>query len=175
MITIQRVRVRWSATARGAPQADARRGLCRPVMLTPPASRDEVVIHDVLVDEAARYASHDGVITGGLDRAHDLDLWLSVEGSVLVVDRLPGRAAYPRHRGPGRLFSLMPGQVGRYRANFRFTVTSCACNPSWYYEEWLVLIGNGEVRADGFISREPDYDVDHRVHLYGGSRRPGKR
>jgi hypothetical protein len=67
---------------------------------------------------------------------------------------------------------LAPGQIGRYRANFRFRHTDCACDPSWYYEDWLVLVSNGEVTADGFISRTPDHDLDHRVHLYGGSRRP---
>jgi hypothetical protein len=56
----------------------------------------DVVIHDVLADEAARYVPHDGVVTGGLDQARDVDLWLSVESGTLVVDRLPGWAAYPR-------------------------------------------------------------------------------
>ncbi|WP_436532886.1 hypothetical protein [Actinoplanes sp. HUAS TT8] len=172
MITIQRVRVRWSAAARGVPQSNARRGLCRPVTLPASSATDDLLIHDVLADEGTRYARHDAVVTGGPDRVRDLGLWLTVADSALLVDRLPGRAAYPRHSGPGRLFALLPGQVGRYRANFRFTVTTCACNPSWYYEDWLVLVANGEVKTDGFISREPDYDVDQRVHLYGGSRRP---
>ena len=94
---------------------------------------------------------------------------------MLVVDRLPGWAAYPRQSGPARLFTLRPGQVGRYRANFRFTATTCACNPSWYYEDWLILIANGEIRTDGFIVRTPDHDLDHRVHLYGGPRQPRQR
>ncbi|WP_127501854.1 hypothetical protein [Actinoplanes solisilvae] len=98
-----------------------------------------------------------------------------METSTLVVDRLPGGAAYPRQNGPVRLFRLRPGQIGRYRANFRFTVTTCACNPSWYYEDRLILIANGEIRTDGFISRTPDYDIDYRVHLYGGSRRAHQR
>jgi hypothetical protein len=175
VITIQRVRVRWSAAARGAPQADARRGLSRPATLPPSLPSDALVIHDLLADEAAGYTRHDGVVTGGLDRARDLDLWLSAEGSALVVDRLPGQAAYPRHSGPARLFTLMPGEIGGYRANFRFTVTTCACNPSWYYEDWQILVANGQIRSDGFISRKPDHDVDHRVHLYGGRRRPSQR
>ncbi len=134
----------------------------------------DVVIHDVLADEAARYVFHDGVVTGGLDQARDLDLWLSVEKGTLIVDRLPGCAAYPRQSGPSRLFTLKPGEIGRYQANFRFTVTTCACNPSWYYEDWLILIANGEMKTDGFVSRKPDHHVDHRVHLYGGSRRPSR-
>lgn len=97
-----------------------------------------------------------------------------MESGTLVVERLPGWAAYPRQSGPARLFALKSGEIGRYRANFRFTVTTCACNPSWHYEDRLILIANGGMKADGFVSREPDHHVDHRVHLYGGSRRPGK-
>jgi hypothetical protein len=84
-----------------------------------------VVLHDVLADEGVGYEHRDGVVSGGFDVARDLNLWLSMKGSALVVDRLPGRAAYPRQHGPGRLFTLAPGEVGEYRANFRFTVTSC--------------------------------------------------
>ncbi len=132
----------------------------------------EVVVHDVLADEAARYTHRDDVFNSDLERARDLGLCLSPKDSGLVVDRLPGGFAYPREYGPTRLFTLRPGQIGSYRANFRFTFTTCPCNPSWYYEEWLVLIANGELRTDGFLSREPDHDADRRVHLYGGSRRP---
>jgi hypothetical protein len=32
-------------------------------------------------------------------------------------------------------------------------------------------ICHGEIKADGFIECKPDYDIDHRVHLYGGSTR----
>lgn len=175
MITIQRVRVRWSAAARGAPQADARRGLCRPATLPATLPSDDVVMHDVLADEGARYEPRDSVGSGGLDRARDLDLWLSMQGSALVVDRLPGHAAYPPQSGPGRLFTLMPGDVGEYRANFRFTSTSCACDPSWFYEDWLVLISHGAMSDGEFLACKPNYAVDHRVHLYGGSRRLGRR
>jgi hypothetical protein len=65
-------------------------------VLPPSVPVGDVVIHDVLADEAARYVRRDGVVSGGLDRARDLDLWLSVESGTLVVDRLPGWAAYPR-------------------------------------------------------------------------------
>ncbi|MFF0371999.1 hypothetical protein [Micromonospora sp. NPDC005087] len=136
---------------------------------------DDVVIHEVFADEAAQYVPHEAVVSGGVDRARDRDLWLSSKGSALVVDRLPGSAAYPHQSGPARLFVLMSGQIGRYRANFRFRFTACACDPRWYYEDWLLLICNGEMKADGFISRKPDHDVDHRVNLYGGSRRSGRR
>lgn len=136
---------------------------------------DDVVVHDVLADEAAGYECQDEVTCGDAKRARDLDLWLSTDGSSLVVDRLPGLAAYPRQSGPARLFVLLPGQIGRYRANFRFTFTTCPCNPSWYYEDWLILVANGQVQSDGFVRREPDHDVDHRVHLYGGTARPRRR
>ncbi|MBB2947382.1 hypothetical protein FB565_007150 [Actinoplanes lutulentus] len=175
MITIQRVRVRWGAAARGAQHANARRGLSRPAALPSFMPADDVVIHEVLADEATRYTPHDQVISGGTDRARDLGLWLSSKESALVVDRLPGHAAYPRQSGPARLFTLLPGQIGRYRANFRYWFTTCPCNPSWYYEDWHVLIANGAMETEEFISREPDQDADHRVHLYGGSRRPARR
>jgi hypothetical protein len=55
--------------------------------------------------------------------------------------------------------------------NFRYTATTCACNPCWHYEDWLVHIANGETRTDGSISRTLNHDIDHRVHLYGGPRR----
>jgi hypothetical protein len=58
-----------------------------------------------------------------------------------------------------------PGQVGRYRANYRFT--GCGCNPSWFYETWVVHVSNGCVNTDRFIQGRPDRDVDDRVHLYG--------
>ncbi|GIM90424.1 hypothetical protein [Paractinoplanes toevensis] len=175
MITIQRTRVRWSAAARGAPDANSRRGLCRPTTLPLSPDGADVLIHDILVEEAAGYTARDEVTTGGLERARDLDLWLSVETSTVLVDRLPGSAAYPRLSGPARLFKLLPGQTGRYRANFRFTVTTCACNSSWFYEDWLILIANGDVSPDGFTARAPDHSIDHRVHLYGGASRPHRR
>jgi hypothetical protein len=71
------------------------------------------------------------------------------------------------------LFKLRPGQVGRYRANFRFT--GCACDPSWFYEDWVVHVSNGPVEPDRFLQGRPDHDVDDRVHLYGGAARPAAR
>jgi hypothetical protein len=78
------------------------------------------------------------------------------------------RHCRPMQNGPARLFTLRPGQTGRYRANFRFTVTTCACNPSWYYQDWLILIAHGEIPTDEFNARTPNHDIDHRAHLYGG-------
>jgi hypothetical protein len=128
----------------------------------------DVVTHDVLADEATGYARQAESASGSLKQARDIGLWSSSKGAALVVERLPGRAAYPRQSGSARLFTLEPGQVGRYRANFRFT--GCACDPSWFYEDWLIHVCNGEINADRFVQSEPDHDVDHRTHLYGGRR-----
>jgi len=172
VITIQRVRVRWSAAARGAQHANIRRGLNRPVLLPVSLPMGDVAVHEVLFDEATGYARHHEVVGG--ERAREVGLWVTLDGPAAIVERLPGRAAYPRDRGSARLFTLAPGQVGRYRANFRFTFTECACNPSWFYEEWVVHVSNGLVEPDRFIRSEPVHDVDNRVHLYGGTIRPAE-
>jgi hypothetical protein len=156
VITIQRVRVRWKAAERAAPQAKARRGLSRPRPLPASLPVADVVIHDVLAGPPPRAE----VLSGDLARARDIDLWLELVGAALVVDRLPGRAAYPRPSGMSRLFTLAPGEVGEYRANFR--LTGCSCDPSWYYEDWLLRVANGPLTDH--VTRA----VDHRVHLYGG-------
>lgn len=127
------------------------------------------MIHEVLADESVGYERHDEVLGGGTKQARSIGLWLSRDGETVTVDRLPGSAAYPRPYPSSRLFTLTPGQVGRYRANFRFT--GCSCNPSWYYEDWLVHVGHGPVSDDRFVQGQPGRDVDHRVRLYGGTRR----
>lgn len=166
VIVIQRVRVRWSAAGRGARQANARRGLDRPVVLPTALPAGDVVIHEVLADEVVGYTRHDEVRAGSPRLARDCGLWLALNDARLLIERLPGRAAFPRQRGPARLFTLAPGQVGRYRANFRFT--GCSCSPSWFYEDWVVHVSNGQVEPDRFIHGTPDRDVNDRVHLYGG-------
>jgi len=128
-----------------------------------------VVVHDVLADEAAGYERSIEVSGGGLGLAGSVGLWLEMQGSAVAVGRLPGSAAYPCPRGHARLFTLEVGQVGRWRANFRFT--GCACSPSWYFEDWLVHVGNGVVGPDRFVEGRPDREVEHRVHLYGGTAR----
>jgi len=138
------------------------------------ASGGDVAVHDVLADEATGYARQESVLGGSFEVAGDLGLRLVRRGAAVVVDRVPGWAAYPRDSGPARLFALEPGEIGRYRANFRFRHTTCPCNPSWYFEDWLILVGHGRMAADGFVSCTPTYAVDHRVHLYGGSRRAGR-
>ncbi|WP_433381263.1 hypothetical protein ACQPZX_16780 [Actinoplanes sp. CA-142083] len=164
MITIQRVRVRWGAASRGVQHANLRRGLNRSVVLPAALPVGDVAVHDVLFDEAVGYRRQDRTLGGGVEAAREIGLWLTIEDSAVIVERLPSQAAYPRDRGKGRLFTLAPGQVGRYRANFRFRVTQCQCDPSWFYEDWVIRVGN---EPGG-----PDFDVDDRVHLYGGARRP---
>jgi len=169
VIVIQRVRVRWTAAARGAPAANARRGLDQAVALPWSLPETDVVIHEVLADEAVDYQRHDEILAGGFRQASAIGLRLDRDEVTVTVDRLSGPAAYPRPYAPTRLFRLTPGQVGRYRANFRFT--GCACSPSWYYEDWLVHVAYGQVAPDRFVHGQPDHDADHRVHLYGGTRR----
>jgi hypothetical protein len=153
VIIIQRVRVRWTAAARGAPAANARRGLDQAVALPESLPEADVVIHEVLADEAVNYRRCDEVLAGGVKHARDVGLWLRRDGPMVTVDRLPGSAAFPRPHGSTRLFALTPGQVGRYRANFRFT--GCACSPSWYYEDWLVHVSHGQVSHDRFMRGHP--------------------
>ena len=173
MITIQRVRVRWTAATRGALGADVRRGLDTVVRLPAVLPDGGVVVQDVLADEAAGYERSFQMFGGSLGSAERVGLWLAMAGSSVVVGRLPGWAAYPRPAGYAGLFTLGPGQVGRWRANFRFT--GCACSPSWYFEDWLVHVGNGVARAGWFVDGMPAREVDQRVHLYGGSARSAGR
>jgi hypothetical protein len=113
------------------------------------------------------------------DYGHRLIAGTDLAEFARVPERRRGRRArpvlgrHPRPRPSARLFTLGPGQVGRYRANFRFI--GCACDPSWFYESWLVHVSDGNVAADRFIRGRPDRDVDDRVHLYGATRSPAGR
>jgi hypothetical protein len=124
-----------------------------------------VVVHDVLADEVVGYQP----TTRVLDQAGEVGLSLDFTTDGVSVHRLPGWAAYPIRHGPVRLFTLTPGQVGRYRANFRFTAYACATQ--WYYEQWTIHVANAEARSDLFLVTAPVHDVDDRVHLYGGTAR----
>ncbi|MFF5083214.1 hypothetical protein ACFY36_39735 [Actinoplanes sp. NPDC000266] len=169
MIVVQRVRVRWGAASRGAPHADLRRGLERPFPLPPSGGASDVVVHDVLLDEVDGYAPCERLRSGGTEIAAEGGVCVRVEGDAVTVRGGRSWVAFPRRGGATRLFTLQPGQVGRYRANFR--ITGCACNPCWYYESQLVHVSNGRVEQDAFLSGAPSHDVDDRVHLYGGRRR----
>ncbi|WP_239090884.1 hypothetical protein [Asanoa iriomotensis] len=175
MIVIQRVRVRWSAAGRGAPQADARRGLNHAVQIPTPLPAIDVVVHDVFADEAAKYTRREDVLAGDVGIVRSLDLSLAFDGAAVTVARLPGKAAFPRSGRSTYLFTLTQGQVGRYRANFRFRFTDCACDPSWYYEDWVVHVSNGDVAPNRFLRGEPDRDVDNRVRLYDSPARQTSR
>ncbi|MDG4795465.1 hypothetical protein [Micromonospora sp. WMMD1082] len=95
MITIQRVRVRWSAAGRGALQANARRGLDRPVVLAAALPAGDLVIHVVLADEAGGYMRHDEIRAGSAGLARDCGLWLSLDDAAMIVERLPGWGGIP--------------------------------------------------------------------------------
>jgi len=125
----------------------------------------------VLADEANGYARRDEVLAGGVERAGAVGLWLTVQAGAVTVGRLPGQAVYPRRYDPVRLFTLLPGQVGRYRANFRFR--GCQCSAEWWYESWLLHVSNAPAEPGRFVRGVPDRDGDVRVHLYGGARRSG--
>ncbi|MEV0897152.1 hypothetical protein [Actinoplanes sp. NPDC049802] len=166
MVTIQRVRVRWGPASRGAAHANARRGLDRPVALPDPLPAGGLVVHETLFDEADGYRPRDEVL---VDSDQDPGVRLTVRDGRLIVERSPAASvAYPRSMPTARLFTLDPGQVGRYRANFRMLVTTCPCNPSWYYENWLVHVSNGPVDPARFQHGPVDHEADHRVSLYGG-------
>jgi hypothetical protein len=74
VITIQRVRVRWTAATRGAPYAGARRGLDTPVRLPAMLPDGEVTVQDVLADEATGYERCSEVFGGNLGRAREVGL-----------------------------------------------------------------------------------------------------
>ena len=162
MIVVQRVRVRWGARSRGAPAANLRRGLPERYPLPSTLPDADLVLHDVVADEAAGYEPSAQVAVGAEAAAR---AWLRVTpvDHGIEVRRQPGWDAYPRRQYPARLFTLLPGQVGRYRANFRFV--GCQSAPRGHYEQWTVHVAHG---VDEFAAARVDHDVDHRVRLYGG-------
>jgi len=129
---------------------------------------EPLIVHDVLADEADGYRPASAV-RSGLQAVRDAGLHVDLSGHCAMIERLAGRAAYPAWRTSYRLFTLQPGQIGRYRANFRFT--GCACAPQWYYESWTIHVAFVSARPDLFLSSGADHDVDQRVHLYGGPAR----
>ena len=173
VIVIQRVRMRWGAHARGSVQAGLRSRLPDAFTLATFEPADAVV-HEVLLDEPDSYQSASS-IEYGKSAARTAGIWLEADSDgALTIDRLPGWQAYPIQRRPQRLFTLHNGQIGRCRANFRFT--GCACAPQWYYEQWTTHIFNGARPGhEVFVNGQPHHDVDLRVHLYGGRRRVSRK
>ncbi|MEV0431297.1 hypothetical protein [Micromonospora sp. NPDC050495] len=168
MLVVQRVRVRWGAHARGATHAVRRRSVAEAYDLPPLPAGETFVVHDVLADEADGYRRASSV-GSGVQAVQAVGLHVGLTADGVVIESLPGRAAYPAWRTSYRMFTLRPGQYGRYRANFRFT--GCACAARWYYEAWTVHVAFASPRPDLFLSAVADRDVDQRVHLYGGPAR----
>ncbi|RZU74634.1 hypothetical protein EV384_3109 [Micromonospora kangleipakensis] len=167
-LVVQRIRVRW--TSRDAAAATVRGGVVQEYAL-PDAPAGGITVHDVLLDEATGYRPTDRLGSGDA-AVREAGLWVEWRDGAAVVDHLPSRASYPFQRARTRLFSLAPGQLGRWRANFRFT--GCACSARWWYEQWAVRVAHAPARPDLFHAARYARDVDHRVHLYGGPR-PGRR
>ncbi|MGY0005754.1 hypothetical protein [Micromonospora sp. I033] len=167
-LVVQRIRVRW--TSRDAAAAVVRGRLPQAYAL-PPLPPDGLAVHDVLRDEATGYqAAEDSRESATAIR--EAGLWIEWHDGRALVDRLPSQASFPVRRVGTRLFALAPGQLGRWRANFRFT--GCQCSARWWYEEWTVHVAHAPARPDPFHDARWTRDRDERVHLYGGPR-PGRR
>ncbi|MER6561945.1 hypothetical protein ABT300_30265 [Streptomyces sp. NPDC001027] len=71
--------------------------------------------------------------------------------------------------GPRRLFTLEPGQRGRWRFNGRFTPIGCSCHSHrWWYEKWVVNVAylSGTPAPNLFTQREWTHAVDNLVRLF---------
>jgi hypothetical protein len=167
-LVVQRIRVRW--TSRDAGAATARGRLPRRYAL-PPLPPDGLAVHEVLRDEATDYEV-ESESRAGAAALREAGLWVQWRDGRALVDRLPSRASFPVRRVGTRLFTLAPGQLGRWRANFRFT--GCQCAARWWYEEWIVHVAHVPADPDPFRDAHWARDRDERVHLYGGPR-PGRR
>ncbi|NEB03553.1 hypothetical protein [Streptomyces sp. SID13726] len=80
----------------------------------------------------------------------------------------PPAARSPAY-GPRQLFTLEPGQLGRWRFNGRFTPSGCSCHShQWWYEKWVVNVAylSGTPAPNLFTRREPTYAVDNLVRLF---------
>jgi len=89
------------------------------------------------------------------------------EGRLRVVVSPP--AARSPAYGPRQLFTLEPGQRGRWRFNGRFTPSGCSCHShQWWYEKWVVNVAylSGTPAPNLFTQREPTYVVDNLVRLF---------
>ncbi|TYB38651.1 hypothetical protein FXF50_09555 [Micromonospora sp. AP08] len=167
-LVVQRIRLRW--TSRDAAAATVRGRLPQTYAL-PRLPAGGLTVHEVLRDEAADYRPVEEVREGE-GAAREVGLWIEWRDGVALVDRLPGHASFPVRRAGARLFTLAPGQLGRWRANFRFT--GCQCSARWWYEQWTVHVAHAPAHADLFRDARWSRDRDDRVHLYGGPR-PGRR
>ncbi|GAA1367537.1 hypothetical protein GCM10009661_22010 [Catellatospora chokoriensis] len=169
VVVIQRIRVRWSTDARGASDADLRRGLTDARRLPESLPDGPVVVHDVLADHANGYRLTEQVISGR-DPASSASLQLSETERGVTVQVCVRGAVYPLQDRQTRLFTLAPGEIGLYRANFRFR-GQCCCSASWWYEDWTVRVANAPARPELFLHQVPQQVSDRRVGLYGGRAR----
>jgi hypothetical protein len=165
MVIVQRVVVRWTKKGRAADQA-RRRSEIPAAFELPTLPEEPLAFHDVLADEAAGYAPV-AAVSGQSLPALVAGLRFQEDADRVAVTRRQLWAAFPRDRGPARLFLLDPGERARYWANFRFSGSST----DWYYEQWTVNIAGGPRRADLFLDDRFDRERDDRVSLYGDARK----
>jgi hypothetical protein len=164
MLVIQRVRLRWSPLGRGA-SGGAVRGRVPETFPVPAGDQGKVVIHEILMDEETAYKPVEQI--RAYDDIDQVD-WLSVKklpDGAIRIEWNPVWASYPINRRLVEMCTLRPGQLGRYRANFRFT--GCACAPRWSYQQWTVNIAHAPAREDLFVQGRFHVEKDDRVSLYG--------
>ena len=80
----------------------------------------------------------------------------------------PPAARSPAY-GPRQLFTLEPGQRGRWRFNGRFTPSGCSCHShQWWYEKWVVNVAylSGTPAPNLFTQCEPTYVIDNLVRFF---------
>lgn len=165
-VVIQRIRVTWPADARGARDANLRRGLsdARHLPESPPG--EPVVVHDVVAAHETGYRFSERMRFGA-DATAEASPRLETTERGVTVHVHPRWAVYPWHERPSRLFTLAPGEIGIYRANFRFRGW-CPCSAEWWYEDWTIRVANAPNRPDLFRATTPRHVADRRVQLYGG-------
>ncbi|GII57334.1 hypothetical protein Pth03_57230 [Planotetraspora thailandica] len=161
-LIVQRVVVRWSKQSRGAEGATRRRHIPRAFPL--PSMPDAPLrFHDVLAQERTGYTPSETIKLHALP-ADLKGLLFKPDGTGVVVMRTPAWHVFPYDRRAVQVFRLLPGELARYLANYRFSGYST----DWYYEEWTVHIAYAPWRADLFLRDAFDHVKDERVTLYGG-------
>lgn len=167
-LAVQRVAVDWSRATRGACDAEKRSRLPDMFALPEVPPGAAAVRHDVVMSEVRGYrpqstfgAEPDDVLRHRV--MPRLGLRFTVDGDRLLARRVPVGDAFPRRR-PVLMFALAPGELGRYRVNFRFT--SFSHESDWRYGQWTLTVGFRAAPAE-FAVRPPAADVDDRVSLYG--------
>jgi hypothetical protein len=101
------------------------------------------------------------------NRPREVDLWLTLAGPLVTVERLPGWVAYPRPR------AFVPPVHTCARASWRLPsqhpVNRARLQPQLVPRGLVVHVSNGQVQHDGSSTANASATaVDDRVHLYGG-------